>query len=116
MHLTGDGKRMYVSNSLLSTLDHAGIKHKAQIRIQRIQSESIEQEGPERLLSGYDGLLVPGGFGERGIEGEVVVVPYSSGELVALRVENGRVVWTDNLSATRRSSSAFGYSSSLIRR
>jgi outer membrane protein assembly factor BamB len=36
------------------------------------------------------------------VEGEVVVVPYSSGELVALRVENGRVVWTDNLSATRR--------------
>jgi len=36
------------------------------------------------------------------VEGEVVVVPYSSGELVALRVENGRVIWTDNLAATRR--------------
>src|SRR6476620_9516320 len=49
--------------SIYEALDHAGIAHRAQIRIQRIQSESIEREGPERLLSGFDGLLVPGGFG-----------------------------------------------------
>lgn len=36
------------------------------------------------------------------VEGEVVVAPYSSGEVVALRVENGRVVWSDTLSALRR--------------
>jgi outer membrane protein assembly factor BamB len=36
------------------------------------------------------------------VEGDVVVVPYSSGELFALRVENGRQLWSDNLAATRR--------------
>src|SRR5262245_4153375 len=56
--------------SIYEALDHAGVARQAQIRIQRIQSEHIEREGPERLLSGYDGILVPGGFGERGIEGK----------------------------------------------
>lgn len=57
--------------SIYESIDHAGIEHQAQIRIGRIQSEEIEREGPERLLSGYDGILVPGGFGERGIEGKI---------------------------------------------
>ena len=37
----------------------------------------IEAEGPEPLLAGYDGLLVPGGFGERGIEGMIVAARYA---------------------------------------
>jgi len=57
--------------SIYEAIDHAGIHNRAQIRVGRIQSESIEREGPERLLSGYDGVLIPGGFGERGIEGKV---------------------------------------------
>ena len=52
--------------SIYESIDHAGIGNHAQIRIGRIQSEDIEREGPERLLSGYHGILVPGGFGERG--------------------------------------------------
>ena len=56
--------------SIYESLDHAGMHHRAQIRIGRIQSEDLEREGPERLLTGYDGVLVPGGFGERGIEGK----------------------------------------------
>ena len=63
--------------SIYEALDHAGIANRAQIRIQRIQSESIEHEGPERLLSGFDGLLVPGGFGERGIEGKVEAIRFA---------------------------------------
>src|SRR6188508_3176639 len=49
--------------SIYEALDHAGIHHRAQVRIGRIQSEEIEHEGPERLLVGFDGILVPGGFG-----------------------------------------------------
>lgn len=63
--------------SIYEALDHAGIYHRAQIRIGRIQSEEIEREGPERLLSGYDGILVPGGFGERGIEGKVDAIRFA---------------------------------------
>src|SRR5205807_7816921 len=57
--------------SIYESLDHAGIAHRAQVRIQSIQSEEVEREGPERLLAAFDGILVPGGFGERGIEGKV---------------------------------------------
>jgi len=63
--------------SIYESLDHAGMHHRAQIRIQRIQSERIEQEGPERLLTGYDGLLIPGGFGERGIEGKIEAIRFA---------------------------------------
>ena len=63
--------------SIYESLDHAGISNKAQIRIQRIHSEAVQREGPERLLSGVDGVLVPGGFGERGIEGKVDAVQFA---------------------------------------
>ena len=63
--------------SIYESLDHAGMAHGAQIRLGRIRSGDIESEGPERLLAGYDGVLVPGGFGERGIEGKVAAVRYA---------------------------------------
>ncbi len=63
--------------SIYEALDHAGIAHRCQVRVQPIHSESLEQEGPERLLAGYDGILVPGGFGERGIEGKVEAIHFA---------------------------------------
>ena len=62
--------------SIYEALDHAGIANRAQVRIQRIHSQAIEREGAERLLAGVDGLLVPGGFGERGIEGKVEAIRF----------------------------------------
>src|SRR5881275_336314 len=55
--------------SIYEALDHAGIHHECQVRVGRIQSEEIEREGAPALLAGYDGILVPGGFGERGSRG-----------------------------------------------
>ncbi len=63
--------------SIYEAIDHAGIHHQVQIRVGRIQSEEIEREGPERLLSGYDALLIPGGFGERGVEGKVDAIRWA---------------------------------------
>ena len=63
--------------SIYESLDHAGISNRAQIRVQRIHSEAVEREGPERMLAGVDGILVPGGFGERGIEGKVDAVRFA---------------------------------------
>ncbi len=60
--------------SIYEALDHAGIENQAQVRIGRVRSEEIEREGAERLLTGYDGILVPGGFGERGIEGKIEAI------------------------------------------
>ncbi len=63
--------------SIYEALDHAGMANTTQIRLARIRSEDVELEGPERLLAGFDGILVPGGFGERGIEGKVAAVRYA---------------------------------------
>ena len=63
--------------SIYEAIDHAGMHHQAQIRVGRIQSADIEREGAERLLSGYQGILVPGGFGERGIEGKVQAIRFA---------------------------------------
>ena len=63
--------------SIYEAIDHAGMHHQAQVRIGRIQSADIEREGAERLLSGYHGILVPGGFGERGIEGKVQAIRFA---------------------------------------
>jgi CTP synthase len=63
--------------SIYESIDHAGMHHHAQIRIGRIQSEEIEREGAAALLQGYDGILVPGGFGERGIEGKIEAIRFA---------------------------------------
>ena len=63
--------------SIYESLDHAGIHNQTQIRVQRVHSEAIEREGAERLLNGVDGILVPGGFGERGIEGKIEAVRFA---------------------------------------
>ncbi len=63
--------------SIYESIDHAGIHHQTQVRVARIQSSDIEREGAERLLSGFHGILVPGGFGERGIEGKVQSIRFA---------------------------------------
>ncbi len=63
--------------SIYESIDHAGMHHQAQVRIGRIQSEEIEREGAASLLQGYDGILVPGGFGERGIEGKIEAIKFA---------------------------------------
>lgn len=63
--------------SIYEAIDHAGMQHRTQIRVGRVQSSEIEREGAERLLAGYHGILVPGGFGERGIEGKVQAIQFA---------------------------------------
>jgi CTP synthase len=63
--------------SIYEAIDHAAAEHHIQARVGRIQSESISLEGPERMLAGYDGILIPGGFGERGIEGKVEAIRFA---------------------------------------
>jgi CTP synthase len=57
--------------SVYEALDHAGIALSSRIVLRKVESEEIEREGAERTLSGVDGLLVPGGFGYRGIAGNI---------------------------------------------
>ena len=62
--------------SLTEALIHAGIRTKTRVNIRFIESEEIEDKGT-RALEGVDAILVPGGFGERGIEGKISTVKYA---------------------------------------
>jgi CTP synthase len=63
--------------SVYEALDHAGIHHNAKVRVVRIDSERLAVEGAEKSLAGVDGLLVPGGFDKRGIEGKVEAIRFA---------------------------------------
>jgi CTP synthase len=63
--------------SIYESLDHAGFAKSARVRIRRIEAEEMEKQGAERLLSGVDGLLIPGGFGMRGTEGKIQAIRYA---------------------------------------
>ena len=62
--------------SLIEAFIHGGIANDARVNLQWVDSEEIEVHGPEKYLSEADGVLVPGGFGYRGIEGKVNTVKY----------------------------------------
>jgi CTP synthase len=62
--------------SLSEALIHAGIHTRTKVKIVYIDSEEIERSGTERL-KGMDAILVPGGFGERGVEGKIATVRYA---------------------------------------
>ncbi|MCS7306022.1 MAG: CTP synthase [Thermoguttaceae bacterium] len=63
--------------SIYEALSHGGLAHSAHVRIHRVHSEAVQQQGAEALLKGVDGILVPGGFGERGIEGKIQAIQYA---------------------------------------
>lgn len=63
--------------SIYEALTHGGIANGVKIDVRMIESEDIEQESAEKYLSGVDGILVPGGFGDRGIEGKISAVQYA---------------------------------------
>ncbi len=57
--------------SLKEALVHGGIANKVNVKLEWIESEVFEKEDPAAHLQGVDGILVPGGFGERGAEGKI---------------------------------------------
>ncbi len=63
--------------SLKEALLHGGIDHKLKVRMNWIESENLEWPGCAEELSHYDGILVPGGFGKRGIEGMLQAIRYA---------------------------------------
>ena len=62
--------------SLNEALSHAGIQTESKVRIEYIDSEKLEQDGID-VLKSADAILVPGGFGERGVEGKIKAIQYA---------------------------------------
>ena len=63
--------------SLTEALRHGGIANDVKVHLRYVDSEQVEKEGPEHLLQGANGILVPGGFGTRGIEGKIKAIQYA---------------------------------------
>ena len=63
--------------SVYEALHHAGIRYSCQVEIKKIESEELESGDPAALLGDADGILVPGGFGIRGIAGKIRAIAYA---------------------------------------
>jgi CTP synthase len=68
--------------SLFEAITHGGIANECQVTIKAVDAEKIERDGPKDHLAEVAGVLVPGGFGGRGIEGKILAITYAREELV----------------------------------
>ena len=68
--------------SVVESLQHAGFVNKVKVEIEMVDSETIVADNVKEKLSKYDGIVVPGGFGNRGIEGMIETIKYAREEKV----------------------------------
>ncbi len=74
------GKYIKLEDSYLSVIEsihHAGFANKVNVKIKLIDSETINSENVSKKLADLDGIIVPGGFGNRGIEGKIETIKYA---------------------------------------
>lgn len=74
------GKYIALQDAYLSvaeSLRHAGIYHNAEVEIKWIQAEELNEDNVAEVLSSVNGILVPGGFGDRGVEGKILAIQYA---------------------------------------
>jgi CTP synthase len=62
--------------SIIESFIHAGVYSNASVELVWVSSEDIKHSGAEKFLQDVDGLLIPGGFGERGVEGKIEAIRY----------------------------------------
>ena len=70
-------EHMDAYKSIMESFIHAGAENKCKVVIRAISAEALETESVDKLLDGVSGILIPGGFGERGIEGKIKAVQYA---------------------------------------
>ncbi|QLE58910.1 CTP synthase [Nostoc sp. TCL26-01] len=74
------GKYVRLSDAYLSVVEalrHAAIATHGDLRLRWVNSEDLENQPPETYLAGVDGILVPGGFGTRGVDGKISAIKYA---------------------------------------
>ena len=62
--------------SIIESFVHAGVSNNTEVKLIWVSSEEIKHHGAEKFLHDVDGLLIPGGFGERGVEGKIEAIRY----------------------------------------
>jgi len=74
------GKYIQLEDSYLSvseSITHAGFANNVKTKVKFIDSETVTKENAKEILQGLDGIIVPGGFGNRGIEGKIQTIKYA---------------------------------------
>ena len=96
--------------SIYEALRHGGIANDCQVEIKKIDSEAIEIDGPQKALAGMCGVLVPGGFGYRGIEGKIKAIQYARENRIpffgiCLGMQTAAIEFARNVLGLKRASS-----------
>ena len=108
------GKYVRLTDAYLSVteaLKHASIAAGCDLRIRWVNSEDVEERGTEALLAGVNGIVVPGGFGTRGIEGKIQAITYARENRIpflglCLGMQCSVIEWARNISKLERANSA----------
>ena len=108
------GKYVQLNDAYLSVVEalrHACISHDASLDLHWINAESIESEGAEELLQGMDAIVVPGGFGNRGVNGKIAAIRWAREQRVpflglCLGMQCAVIEWARNIAGLEDASSA----------
>ncbi len=63
--------------SIYEALEHAGIKNLTNVKIEQLNSEKINQSNLKKVLKKFHGIVIPGGFGQRGVNGKLLTIKYA---------------------------------------
>lgn len=63
--------------SIYEAFVHAGAAHKTKVNVVRVDAEAVAEKGAKRIIGDIDGILIPGGFGDRGTEGKILTAQYA---------------------------------------
>ncbi|MBE9053114.1 CTP synthase [Nostocales cyanobacterium LEGE 11386] len=108
------GKYVRLSDAYLSVVEalrHAAIATYGDLRLRWVNSEDLETESPETYLAGVDGVLVPGGFGIRGVDGKIAAIKYARDRQIpflglCLGMQCAVIEWARNVAGLTDANSA----------
>jgi CTP synthase len=108
------GKYVRLSDAYLSVVEslrHAAIATHGDLRLRWVNSEALETEPAENYLSGVDGIIVPGGFGSRGIDGKIAAIKYARDRQIpflglCLGMQCSVIEWARNVEGLSHANSA----------
>ena len=108
------GKYVRLSDAYLSVVEslrHAAIATHGDLRLRWVNSEALETEPAENYLSGVDGIIVPGGFGSRGIDGKIAAIKYARDRQIpflglCLGMQCSVIEWARNVEGLSNANSA----------
>jgi len=108
------GKYVQLNDAYLSVVEalrHACIAQDASLDLHWINAENIESEGAEKLLQGMDAIVVPGGFGNRGVNGKIAAIRWAREQRIpflglCLGMQCAVIEWARNIAGLEDASSA----------